>query len=79
MHGDDIPTEITKLVYTAPRIYDPTGYEFRPSQNDIAKLLAHFWPAIEQHVREQVAAESREQTAPSPEHSAVYLDDNDTL
>lgn len=46
MQPDDIPTEITKLVYTAPWIMPR-------SQNDIAELLAHYWPAIEQHVRAQ--------------------------
>jgi hypothetical protein len=49
MSPDDIPTEITTMAYTAP---GP-----RLSQNAAATLLAHYWPAIEQHVREQVAEE----------------------
>lgn len=52
MDPDDIPTEITKLVYTLPL---STSQAF--SQNQAAALLAHFWPAIEQHVRKQVAAD----------------------
>lgn len=50
MDPDDVPTEITKLVYTAPWIMPR-------SQNDVAALLAHYWPAIEAHIREQVARE----------------------
>jgi len=62
MSPDDIPTEITRLTYTAP---GPTL-----SQNTVAKLLAHYWPAIEQHVRKQVASEI--QTIPG------HLVDGDT-
>jgi hypothetical protein len=46
----DIPTEITKLTYS---LLDPPVL----SQNDAARMLAHFWPAIEAHTREQVAQE----------------------
>lgn len=46
----DVPTEVTKLVYTAPRT------EAR-SQNQVAELIAHYWPAIEKHMREQVGRE----------------------
>lgn len=49
MDADDIPTGITQLTYTAP------GPAL--SQNDAAKLLAHYWPAIEQHIRGQVSTE----------------------
>lgn len=48
--ADDIPTEITRLVYTAPWIAPR-------SQNDIAELLAHYWPAIEEHFRERLGSE----------------------
>lgn len=48
MDADSIPADITKLTYTAP------GPKL--SQNDAAALLAHYWPAIEQHIRTQVAA-----------------------
>lgn len=80
MDPDDIPTEITKLAYS-----DPTGASM--SQNRAARMLAHYWPAIEAHIREQVAAERladlreqiAQQIAPSPEHAAVYLDDEDNL
>jgi hypothetical protein len=56
VNPDDIPTEITKLVYTAPKIesYRPSG---ELSQNQTAEMLAHFWPAIEAHIRQQVAEE----------------------
>lgn len=54
---DDIPTSVTKLVYTAPWVGDPKYYASKLSQNEIAAQLAHYWPAIEQHIREQVAQE----------------------
>lgn len=57
MDPDDIPTEITKLVYTAPKIGGFGPSAVRLSQNEAAEFLAHFWPAIERHVREQVATE----------------------
>lgn len=41
---DDIPTEITKLVYTLP-----LANSRAVSQNETATLLAHFWPAIRAH------------------------------
>ena len=50
MLPDDIPAKIAKLVYTAPRC-NPR------SENDAAEYLAHYWPAIERHVREQVATD----------------------
>jgi hypothetical protein len=52
VNPDDIPTEITKLVYTLP--FD-TSKAY--SQDQAADLLAHFWPAIEERIREQVADE----------------------
>lgn len=55
MTPDDIPTEITKLVYTLP-----LANSRAVSQNETAALLAHFWPAIERHIRAQAAAELRE-------------------
>jgi len=54
---DDIPTAVTELTYTAPWIELSPGNGFKLSQNDVAKVLAHFWPAIEQGIREQVAQE----------------------
>ena len=50
MLPDDIPTEVTKLVYGA-RFCETLG------QAQAAIMLAHFWPAIEQHIRAQVALE----------------------
>ncbi|MEZ0090026.1 hypothetical protein [Streptacidiphilus sp. EB129] len=55
MQADDIPTSITNLIYSAP-------FKNQLSQNDVAALVAHFWPAIEQHIREQVATEIEQQT-----------------
>ncbi|MFG3429697.1 hypothetical protein [Streptomyces californicus] len=49
MHADDIPGHITHLTYSAP------GPAL--SQNQAAALLAHYWPAIEQHIRHQVSDE----------------------
>ncbi|MFJ6215056.1 hypothetical protein ACIQGZ_17225 [Streptomyces sp. NPDC092296] len=62
MTGDDIPTEITKLVYTSPWVGNPATRAMKLSQNDAAAQLAHYWPAIEAHIREQVATEI--ETAP---------------
>ncbi|MGW3333103.1 hypothetical protein ACWDF9_21465 [Streptomyces rubiginosohelvolus] len=50
MDADSIPTNITKLAYTAP------GPKL--SQNNLAEILAHCWPAIEAHIRNQIDAES---------------------
>lgn len=77
MTPDDIPTTVTELTYTAPWIELSPGNGFKLSQNDAAKVLAHFWPEIEAHIRTQIAQEP--EIAPSPEHAAVYLDDNDNL
>lgn len=52
MNADDIPTEVTKLVYTCP-----LSISKAVSQNQVAELLAHYWPAIEKHIREQVNSE----------------------
>lgn len=48
----DVPTEVTKLVYTCP-----LSASKAVSQNQVAELLAHYWPAIEKHVRRQVGRE----------------------
>lgn len=66
MNPLDIPTEITKLVYTAPEIGGPATGLRSVSQNDMAKLLAHFWPAIEAHLREQIATEIENDVTPAP-------------
>jgi hypothetical protein len=50
MDPDDVPASVTKLVYTDPD--NPSV-----SQNAIAVTLAHYWPAIERHIREEVASE----------------------
>ncbi|MDW4912480.1 hypothetical protein [Streptomyces californicus] len=47
--ADSVPTHITALTYTAP---GPVL-----SQNGAAEVLAHYWPAIEKHLREQISAE----------------------
>jgi hypothetical protein len=52
MQPDDVPTEVTKLVYTCP-MSASRGY----SQNEVAAMLAHYWPAIEAHIRAQIADE----------------------
>lgn len=51
---DDVPTSVTQLMDTAPPAAIPWGGMTR---NQCAALIAHFWPAIEQHIREQVAQE----------------------
>lgn len=42
MAPDDIPTSVTDLIYSAP-------FKNQLSQNNVAELLAHFWPAIRTH------------------------------
>lgn len=66
---DDIPTTVTRLVYTAPKVasYRPSG---ELSQNQAAEFLAHFWPEVEQHIREQIAREI-EQAAEASANSTV--------
>lgn len=53
----DIPTEVTELVYTAPW----TGSRYlrteAAAKNEAAAQLAHYWPAIEAHIRKEVADE----------------------
>lgn len=66
MNPDDIPTKVTKLVYTAPEIGGAATGIHSVSQNDMAKLLAHFWPAIEAHLREQIATEIESDTNSAP-------------
>lgn len=53
MNPTDIPTTITRLIYDDP-IHRG---QLKISQNDIARSLAHYWPAIEQHIRRQIADE----------------------
>ncbi|MCP9209627.1 hypothetical protein [Streptomyces cucumeris] len=48
---DDIPIEITNLTYTAP---GPVM-----SQNQVAEVLAHYWPAIERCIRQRIAEEGQ--------------------
>lgn len=57
MHADDIPTEITKLTYSRVQALGEAGLPVL-SQNQTAEFLAHYWPATEAHIREQVAQES---------------------
>lgn len=47
--ADDIPTSVTKLVYTCP-FETSKAY----SQNQVAELLAHYWPAIAEHFARKV-------------------------
>ncbi|MFD5564484.1 hypothetical protein [Kitasatospora griseola] len=73
---DDIPTSVTQLVYTAPWVGDPKYCAVKLSQNEIAEQLAHYWPAIEQHIREQVAQEieaEAEKTADENTDFGLYL------
>jgi hypothetical protein len=58
MSPEDVPTSVTQLVYTAPWIGDPKTYAFKLSQNEAAVMLAHYWPAIEEHIRSQIAKEN---------------------
>lgn len=67
MHADDVPTEVTKLVYTCP-----LSISKAVSQNQVAELLAHYWPAIEEHIREQVAQDMEAQVWP---HESEARDD----
>lgn len=55
MNPDDIPTEITRMTYRSTQAFSDAGLPIL-SQNQTAVLLAHYWPAIEQHIRGQVRA-----------------------
>jgi hypothetical protein len=48
MNPLDMPSEITALADTCPLYLKPAT---------VPTVLAHFWPAIEAHIREQVAQE----------------------
>lgn len=49
---DAIPTAITALIYSAsPVDQNHNGAPLHLSQNKAVEFLAHFWPAIEAHVR----------------------------
>lgn len=61
MNPDDIPASVTELCKTGPWIIPKS-----PSQ--AAFLLAHFWPAIEAHIREQVAREIENDLTAAPWH-----------
>lgn len=58
MTPDEIPTDIAKLIYTAPAVVADGGAGRKLSQNQAAKFLAHFWPAIEEHIRAQIDQET---------------------
>jgi len=49
MDPDDIPTSVTRLVYTAPIVTEPGAFAHRLSQNQAAEMIAHYWPAIAEH------------------------------
>lgn len=57
MNPDDIPTEITKLMWTAPFVSISPTEHINLTAPDTRAVLAHFWPAIEAHLREQIATE----------------------
>jgi hypothetical protein len=61
MSPDDIPTEITKLVYS-----DPSGIAL--SQNQLAVFLAHYWPDIKAHILREAATQQREVADRLPDH-----------
>lgn len=48
MDPGDIPSSVTKHIYNAHSVGD-TFYPAAMSQNDAAKMLAQFWPAIAGH------------------------------
>jgi hypothetical protein len=51
--ADDIPGSVTKLVYTCP-----LGISKAVSQNQVADLLTHYWPAIREHFATQVEGQN---------------------
>lgn len=48
MDPDDIPTSVTKMTYSMTQNLSTAGLPVL-SQNDTAKFLAHYWPAIAEH------------------------------
>lgn len=63
MNSEDIPLEIAALAETAPCWINPSS---------TPRLLAHFWPAIEEHIREEIA-QAIEQAIVRPQTSAPTL------
>lgn len=58
MNPEDIPESITAQVYGVPLLTNPARKTTHIlTRSDAAEVLAHFWPAIERHIREQVAAD----------------------
>lgn len=71
MDADSIPTKITGRVYDLPAVL-PSGTALALSQNDAAYLLAHFWPELERHMREQAVRDVFALTTQSVEGSEHY-------
>lgn len=67
MNPKDIPATITRLIYGDP-IHRG---QLKISQNDIARSLAHYWPAIEQHIRRQIAQQIEAAAPNRPNLSAT--------
>lgn len=62
MDPDDITTSVTRLVYDAPKIRTETR-DVALSQNDVARLLAHYWPAIAEHFAQQILDQNPDRDA----------------
>lgn len=58
----NIPTSVTKQIYDARSV----GAGFYPdalSQNDVAEILAHFWPAIREYFAQLLLDENPDRDA----------------
>lgn len=53
----DIPASVLHLALTAPRVDSYGATPLHLSQVRTAELLAHYWPAIEEHFRDQLGRE----------------------
>lgn len=62
MNPPDIPAEIAELADTAPYYIKPTA---------VPAVLAHYWPAIEQHIRRQIAQQIEAAAPNRPNLSAT--------
>jgi hypothetical protein len=74
--ADDIPTSVTKLTYRRTQELASAGLPVL-SQNQTAELLAHFWPAIEQHFRSQHFTEGYELITSASRARLDAIDEDD--
>lgn len=69
MQPDDIPTPILSQIGLLVRNIPGTNRQNVITSDDAAAVIAHHWPAIERHIREQVAQQLHDQ---NPDRDADF-------